>query len=142
MADDDPNDVALVARLFTDARLLNTLQVVSSGEKSIQYLAGVRDFADRQKYPFPSLLLLDLKMPGKNGFDVLSWLLDHPESRPASVVVLATNGELKDINLAYQLGANSFLVKPMELEEFLNLLNGLKGARMHSSGAGRTLEFA
>jgi DNA-binding response OmpR family regulator len=91
----------------------------------IAYLRGDDKYADRRRYPLPGLLLLDLKMPRKNGFEVLQWLREQPEFAQLQVVVLSSSDEIKDINRAYELGANSFLVKPMFFSEFVGMLEAL-----------------
>ena len=78
LAEDDQNDVFFMQRAFSQARLLNPLKVVRDGEETIQYLQGEGVYADRVQYPFPVLLLLDLRMPRRNGFDVLEWLRQQP----------------------------------------------------------------
>src|SRR5205823_836876 len=126
LVDDNEDDVLLIRRAFQKAAFLNPLYVVRNGEQAINYLKGVGDFANRAEYPLPDLMLLDLKMPRKNGFEVLQWIRTKPELRPLRVVVLTTSSELRDVNQAYQLGANSFLVKPADLENIVNLVQALK----------------
>src|SRR5262249_37052527 len=71
---------------------------------------------DREKYPLPELVLLDLKLPAMNGFEVLQWIRAHPNFRDLPVVVLTTSEEIRNVTKAYQLGANTFLVNPLEFE--------------------------
>jgi CheY-like chemotaxis protein len=126
IAEDDENDVFLIKRAFHQAQFDNPLQVVPSGEEAIAYLKGDPPFADREKYPIPALVLLDLKMPRKNGFEVLAWLREHPEFNPLPVVVLTSSQESADINRAYALGANSYLVKPANFLSLVDMINRLK----------------
>ncbi len=127
LVEDNDNDVLLLRRAFIKARVLNPLQVVRSGEEAIAYLSATGKYANRQEYPLPSLILLDLKMPGLDGFDVLRWIRQDPEMRVLRVVVLTSSDEMRDINLAYQLGANSFLVKPADFERFVEISQALNG---------------
>ena len=127
IADDQEDDVLLVRRAFKQANIVNPLQVVRDGEQAIAYLAGEGPFANRTEYPLPTLLLLDLKMPRKNGFDVLEWIRKQPELRRLRVIVLTTSESIRDVNLAYQLGANSFLVKPSDFTEFVAAIRALQG---------------
>ncbi len=122
LAEDDPNDVLLLQRAFQKAGLEDALKVVSNGEQAIDYLAGRGVYADRVRYPFPYLLLLDLKMPGTDGFEVLDWLRGQPNLRRLLVVVLTSSNLQADIDRAYELGANSYLVKPVGLAEMVNLV--------------------
>lgn len=122
LAEDDPNDVLLIQRAFQKAGLKNALKVVRDGEQALDYLAGRGTYADRERYPFPYLLLLDLKMPGTDGFEVLHWLRGEPEMRRLLVVVLTSSNLQADVDRAYELGANSYLVKPLEFDEMVNLI--------------------
>src|SRR5262245_1735495 len=114
LAEDDDNHVALIRRAFQKAGLINPIQVVHDGEEAIAYLKGEGAFANRAEYPLPTLLLLDLKMPRKNGFEVLRWIRQQPTLAALRIVVLTSSQDIRDVNQAYQLGANSFLVKTMD----------------------------
>ena len=116
LAEDDPNDVLLLRRAFRSAGLPEPGQVVSDGDEVIAYLTGQDGYADRERYPFPALLLLDLKMPRRSGFEVLEWLRDQPVLSRLPVVVLTSSSQSSDIQRAYDLRANSYLVKPATLE--------------------------
>ncbi len=127
LVEDDPNDVLLVQREFKRAPRHIRLQVVNDGEEAIRYLIGEGHFADRQKYPVPNVILLDLKMPRVTGFEVLKWLrLKSPEQiRLIPVLVMSSSGLEEDINRAYGLGANSYIVKPANWEVFKRLIADL-----------------
>ena len=118
LVEDRGDDVLIVLRAFEHAGLKNRVIVCRDGEEAIQYLNGDGIFANRKEYPLPRLILLDLKMPKVDGFGVLHWLKDHPELKKIVTVVLTLSSELKDVNMAYQLGANSFMVKP---DDFSNV---------------------
>ena len=94
----------------------NPVQVVRSGEEAVAYLRGQRKFSNRAEYPLPALVLLDLKLPGMNGFEVLTWIRQHYRIRGLPVVVLTTSDQMRDVNRAYQLGAYSFSVKELDLD--------------------------
>jgi CheY-like chemotaxis protein len=126
-AEDREEDVALIRRAFKKLNLLNPLQVVADGEQVVAYLQGEGVFSNRAEYPLPSLLLLDLKMPRMNGLEVLKWIREQPDFGALRIVMLTSSDDLKDINQAYELGANSFLVKPVEFDRFVALLNALQG---------------
>jgi CheY-like chemotaxis protein len=127
LVDDRDDDLLVVKRAFAKARILNPLQTVKSGEEAIAYLCGEGKYSNRDEYPLPELILLDLKMPGLSGFDVLRWVRGHPTLKTIRIVVLTASDHMKDVNLAYELGANSFLVKPVEFDRFLDLANAING---------------
>ena len=122
LAEDIDDDVVLIKRAFKHAGISNPIQVVSDGEEVIQYLSGEGKYAARSEYPLPSLLLLDLKMPKMDGFEVLKWIRSQPCMSNVIVVVLTSSQEMRDVNRAYQLGANSFLVKPMDFQNAKSLI--------------------
>jgi CheY-like chemotaxis protein len=122
LVEDDSNDVLLVQRTFQKAGLLNSLNVVRDGEQAIKYLRGDGDYADRQRFPLPFLMLLDLKMPGMDGFEVLRWVRSESDLKRLLVVVLTSSNLQKDVDWAYELGANSYLVKPVGSDEMANLI--------------------
>jgi CheY-like chemotaxis protein len=127
LVEDNLDHVVLILRAFRKGGLLNPVCVVNDGVQAIEYLDGQGKYASRLEYPLPSLVLLDLKMPNKNGFEVLEWIRQQPAFRWLRVVVLTTSESLSDVNRAYDLGANSFLVKPIDLEQFVNLTRVIKG---------------
>jgi CheY-like chemotaxis protein len=122
LAEDDANDVLLLERAFEKAGLKPSLRVVNDGEQAIGYLSGRGIYADRKKFPLPFLLLLDLKMPGTNGFEVLQWLRQEPDFKRLLIVVLTSSNLQSDVDRAYDLGANSYLVKPVSFDEMANLI--------------------
>ena len=125
LAEDDENDVLIMRRAFKKANIVNPLSVVRDGEEAIQYLQGTGPYADRKKHPFPCLLLLDLKMPKKSGFDVLDFIKRDPQLNWLVTIVLTSSRQGVDINHAYDLWANSFLVKPASVEELVEMLKSL-----------------
>ena len=126
LAEDNDDHVLLIKRAFAKSNLLNPLQVVNDGRQAIAYLRGDGIYADRSRYPFPALLLLDLKMPNCDGFDVLQWLRDQVFP-PLRIVVLTTSDRVFDMQRAYELGAHSFLTKPVDFRDFVQLGPALKG---------------
>lgn len=121
VAEDDPQDAFLLKRAFTRQGIDASVDFVCDGQEAIDYLEGEGSFAG-QKKKLPSLLLLDLKMPRLNGFDVLQWLRGHAGLHRMPVVVLSSSALKRDVNRAYELGANSFIVKPGELTELQGLM--------------------
>src|SRR2546430_8674603 len=138
IAEDREDDVVLIRRALLHSRITNPIQVVSTGEGVISYLSGEGKFANRAEYPLPSLLLLDLKMPRMDGFEVLRWLRQQPGLKALRVVVLTSSEEIRDVNEAYQLGANSFLVKPIDFEHFVKISQAIRGYWLWMSKAPET----
>jgi CheY-like chemotaxis protein len=127
LVEDSENDAILIRRAFQKGNIINPLQVVTNGDQAIAYLKGEGAFANRAEYPLPELVLLDLKLPGIDGFQVLRWIRQQSELKALRVVVLTSSDRIQDVNLAYQLGANSFLVKPVDFERFVEISQALKG---------------
>ena len=127
VAEDNEDHVFLIKRAFAQARLLNPVQVVADGEQAIAYLKGDGPYADRRHYPIPGLLLLDLKMPNKDGFEVMEWIRTQPALANLRIVALTTSDRISDIQRAYELGASSFLTKPLDMRDFIQLGPAIKG---------------
>lgn len=125
LVEDDPNDVLLIQRAFRKANVKNHLLVVEDVEAAVLYLSGKEHYQDRDRYPLPRLMLLDLKLPRKSGFEVLTWLRQQPDLNRLPVVVLASSTENGDIKQAYNLGANSYLVKPVAFDVLLEMVKTL-----------------
>jgi len=125
LVEDDPNDIMLFRRAKDKTNLANPLQVVEDGEAAVAYLSGQGQYADRNRYPLPALVLLDLKLPRKSGLEVLAWLREQPGLRRVPVVVLTSSKESTDVGLAYDLGANSYLVKPVAFDNLLEMIKAL-----------------
>ena len=115
LVEDDLNDIFLVKRAFKKARIPNPLQVVTDGQEAIEYLRGHGKYADRNAWPLPRLIVLDIKMPRKSGFDILEWVKGEDKTlRRIPMVVVSSSNNPTDINRAYELGANAYMVKPMD----------------------------
>jgi CheY-like chemotaxis protein len=118
LAEDREDDIVLIRGAFKKGGVPQPTHIVRDGEEVIAYLAGYGKYANRSEYPLPDLLLLDLKMPRLDGFDVLNWIKKQPGLRALRVVVLTSSEHISDVNRAYNLGANSFLVKPQDFDRF------------------------
>jgi len=125
LAEDDPNDVTLIQRAFRSSKLINPIQVVGDGEEVVAYLSGQPPYDDRELHPQPVLLLLDLDLPRKSGAEVLQWLRGQGPLSRMPVVVLTASKERSDVNRAYELGANSYLVKPVQFGSLVDMVNEL-----------------
>jgi CheY-like chemotaxis protein len=124
VADDDENDVFFLRRAFAKSGLLHTLIHVSDGQKAIEYLLGEGIYADRNINPFPDLLLLDVKMPKTDGFDVLATLQSLP-TLELPVVVFSTSALTVDVQTAKKLGALDYVMKPVDQDEMLKVVLSL-----------------
>jgi len=126
LAEDDENDIFLMGRAFDRADIPNRLIVVRNGQEAIDYLAGTGEYAQRDKYPTPGLVLLDLKMPWMDGFDVLRWLRAHSQFDTLPVVILTSSKLQSDIDKSRQLGVYDYRVKPHGFEELVRLLDDVR----------------
>jgi CheY-like chemotaxis protein len=125
LVEDDADDVALITRAFRRANLANPVKVARDGEEAVEYLSGAGPFADRNSSPLPVLILLDLKVPRRTGHEVLEWIKAQDGLRRIPVAVLTSSRERRDVDRAYDLGANAYLVKPVDFEELLRMVRSL-----------------
>jgi CheY-like chemotaxis protein len=126
LVEDNPDDVFFMRRACRAGGLENPLHVAEDGDQAIEYLAGEGRFSNRDAHPLPCVVLLDLKLPGKNGLEVLSWLRGNPDFTTTVVIVLTTSREPRDIHEAYRLGANAYLVKPTSPTQLTELVAAVK----------------
>jgi CheY-like chemotaxis protein len=112
VAEDDENDAFLLKRAFEKNGIALPVHICQDGDTAMAYLKGQGEFADRDVYPFPRILITDLKMPGRNGFEILEWLQSHPECNLIPKIVLSASNQEVDVIRAYQLGANCYFTKP------------------------------
>jgi CheY-like chemotaxis protein len=119
LAEDNADDAFFTKLAFDNAGILNAIHVVRDGEEAIAYLSGTGQYKNRAEYPLPALLLLDLKMPLKNGFEVLTWIRGQPALFGLCTIVLSGSNQPKDEQAAYQLGATSYLTKPLVLDQLV-----------------------
>lgn len=124
--EDDDNDFFFVENAAKTVGLKNTIHRARDGQEAIDYLSGVGPFADRQAFPFPCLVLLDMKMPRVMGMEVVRWIRDNPALRNLIVVVLSSSPVSGDVDTAYDLGVNSFLVKPSGIEKYEHIVRLLR----------------
>jgi len=126
LVEDEDNDVFFLKRALKKAEVSENLQVVRDGEMAIHYLEGQGEYCDREKFPIPALLLLDLKLPHVMGLEVLQWIRRQPEFRRLIVLILTSSRLERDIDEAYRLGANGYLVKPSTPEEMVEIVRSVK----------------
>ncbi len=122
LVEDNAADIDLTLDAFRQARLANKIQVCQSGQEALDYVFGQGKYTDRKVYPFPDLVLLDLKMPGIDGHEVLRRIKNEPVLKRLPVIILTSSKEEGDRALSYDNGANSYLVKPVSFEGFLDVV--------------------
>lgn len=127
LVDDSENDLVLMKTAFRKADFTTPLQIVHNGEEAIAYLSGQGQYSNRIQFPLPAVILLDLNMPMKNGFDVLDWLRSKPSlHKRIPTIVLTASARPEDLERAFDLGANSYLVKPGALEDLIAMIRCLR----------------
>jgi CheY-like chemotaxis protein len=127
IAEDDENDRLFLERAFRQAGAPGRIQFVNSGQEAIDYFKGEGPYADRDKFPYPTMVITDLKMPNGDGFDVLRFLKGNPISRIIPVAVLSASTDEDDINRAYSYAANCYLEKPGDVLQLTALMKLLLG---------------
>ncbi|HEY0565651.1 MAG TPA: response regulator [Terriglobales bacterium] len=127
LVEDDPSDARLIQRALTKVQVGARVVHVSDGDEAVSYLAGENGFTDKQEFPDPFLVLLDVKLPRRSGLEVLRWIRAQ-ESNLAStpVVMFTSSNQTADINTAYMLGANSYLVKPDTSDQLVSMMHVVK----------------
>lgn len=126
LVEDDSNDILFIQRAFRQTKFENSMQVVRDGDEAVAYLSGEGKYANRSLYPLPGMILLDLKLPRRSGLEVLEWLRIQPVLKRIPVVILTSSKENTDVNKAYDIGVNSYLLKPVNynaLNEMIETLN-------------------
>ncbi len=126
LVDDSENDRDIVRVAFKKASFSNPLQETRNGEEAIAYLKGDGVYVDRMKFPMPAVVLLDLNMPMKSGFDLLIWVRTQPALKRLSIIILTASMRMEDVERAFDLGANSFLVKPSNMDALIAMMQCLR----------------
>jgi len=125
LVEDDLNDIFLVKRAFKRAEIPNQLQVVTDGEEAIRYLHGEGKYADRKLFPLPRLVVMDINMPRRTGFEVLEWIKSDGVLKRIPVIIVSASDQPSDINRAYELGANAYMVKPVDFVSVEHLFQSI-----------------
>jgi CheY-like chemotaxis protein len=126
LVDDTENDRILMRAAFKKANLNCPLLELQNGEEAIAYLKGDGPYRDRSHFPLPTVVLLDLNMPKKHGFDVLNWVRSHEQFKPLQIIIVTASTRPDDVRKAYSMGANSFLVKPAAIEDLEKMVGCLR----------------
>jgi len=125
LIEDDPDDIELTLRVLKTHRLANKVQVLRDGAEALDYLFAAGDYSERQMINGPKVILLDLKLPKINGLEVLQRLKSDSRTRLIPVVILSSSREEKDVRAGYQLGVNSYIVKPVDFQQFTEAIRSL-----------------
>lgn len=126
MVEDNEDDVFLMKQALKSADVKNQLCTVEDGQEAKNYLSGDGAFTDRQKYPMPAVVFLDLKLPMLSGHEVLQWIREQESLKDLVVIVLTSSNQPVDLSKSYQLGANSYLVKPPTAAQLTDLAKAFK----------------
>jgi CheY-like chemotaxis protein len=122
IAEDEEADAIMLKRALSKINQAIVIHIVPNGDEAISYLSGEGQYADRKKFPFPAIVLLDLKMPRKSGFEVLAWIKDNPRCLIVPTIVWSSSSLPQDVLKAYSLGANCYLVKPNSFDAIQRLI--------------------
>lgn len=125
LVEDSPDDIELVLHAFRKAGVKNPVVVVDDGDKAIDYLLGKGEYDDRQRFPMPRLILLDLKLPRRSGIEVLTVIRTTEAVRQTPVVMLTSSRREDDIRKAYDAGANAYLVKPIGVDALVTMIRSV-----------------
>lgn len=140
--EDDENDVFFMRRAFAKLNLSEALQVTRDGDEGIAYLNGERGFADRRRFPRPNLMLVDVKMPGRSGLDVLVWIRERASFAGLIVVMFSSSTQQSDLAFCALRGADAYVVKPSRADTLDSLVTSVVNARIVMVGSRRQLDFA
>jgi CheY-like chemotaxis protein len=126
LVEDNEDDVFLMTRALRSAEIDLPIQVISDGQEALNFFAGHGEYADRTAHPLPLLTFLDIKLPQVSGLELLGWIRSRPELRRAIVIMLTSSSHPEDVRRAYDLGANSYVVKPASFQQLVEFAKGFK----------------
>lgn len=125
LVEDNPNDVELTLHALRENKLSNRIEVVRDGAEALDFIFGAGPYSERRKDEHPKIILLDLKLPKVDGLEVLRQIKSDPRTQKIPVVVLTSSHEDPDIQESYRLGVNSYIVKPVDFEQFTEAVRQL-----------------
>lgn len=135
LVEDNDDDVFLMRRALKSAGISNPIFVAESGQQAVDYLSGAGVYHDRSKYPMPVVVFLDLKLPLISGHEVLAWIRSQRQLESLLVVVLTSSNEPSDVRRSYSLGANSYLMKPLNARQLLDLAKAFNWSWLERTSA-------
>jgi len=127
LVEDSDDDIFFAKRAFQSVGRLTPLSYVDNGQKAIDYLSGSDPYSARTQFPIPSLVLLDIKLPFLSGLEVLQWIREQSNFPKSPVVMFTSSNQERDVEEAYALGANAYLLKPARADQYLNLVSLITG---------------
>ena len=142
--EDEKDDILLMQLAFRKSGISHPLVTVPDGEKAIDYLAGKGSYADREKYPMPALVLLDLNLPIKSGFEVLDWIRNQPSMQTLPVIIFSSSAAEKDYELCRRMNATEYAVKPGKHSDLIDFVTNLaeKWLKVRNYSPGYSLGFS
>lgn len=141
-AEDEESDRMILKLAFQKAKVSHPLVLVCDGQEAVDYLAGKGPYADRSAHPLPALIVLDLKMPRMNGFDVLAWLAMQAEMKEIPAVVLSSSADESDMEKACRLGAREYFVKPHGFDKLVHIAEEIQSRWLTESQSDRMTSSA
>lgn len=126
LIEDSSDDIFLMQRALKGAGILNKILIVDDGRDALHYLQGTGKYQDRAAFPIPDIIFLDVKLPCVSGFEILQWIRANKEMRSLVVIMLTSSNQPSDIRRAYDLGANSYVVKPSSYEQLLGFAQAFR----------------
>lgn len=138
IVEDNEDEQIFLKKAFALAEISNPVQIVSDGQEALEYLEGVGSYADRLAYPVPGIVLLDLKLPRISGFEILERLRRSRDLRSLIAIVMSSSNRTTDVQRAYELGANAYLVKPGSFDELLRFMKVFKSYWLEVNNAAPT----
>lgn len=138
LVEDSEDDAFLMQNALGRAGIKNPLRIVEDGQQAMDYLAGTGEFGDRKEFPYPTLVFLDLKLPYYSGFEVMDWLRKRNDLPVTVVIMLTSSNEPSDVEMAYRMGASSYVVKPPTTEQLIEMVQAFSSYWLrHNTFAGR-----
>lgn len=140
VVEDDPNDVVLLQYAFRKAGVAAPVHILDTGQRALDYLSGQGQYQNREQFPIPRILMIDLKLPLVPGLEVLSWIASRAELANVAVLVLTSSENERDVNEARRRGAQGFLIKPISNEERVQMARFIKQQWLEKPAEGQAVE--